>query len=68
MNLCVLTVVAATMTYFQSSGMTLVRICKYDCDGKRQVHRINYNYQCPKRFKIKSGDKDINLYDMMKRP
>lgn len=66
MNLCVLTVVAATMTYFNSSGMTLVRICKYDCDGKRQVHRIDYNYQCPQRYKT-SGPGKTNLYDVIRR-
>jgi len=66
MNLCVLTIVAATMNYFPSSGMTLMRICKYNCNGKQQVHRIYYDYQCPKQFKIKTGDKDINLYDVIK--
>ena len=66
MNLCVLTVVAATMTYFQTSGMTLVRICKYDCDGKREVHRIKYDYQCPSKFKV-AGKGDINLYDVIRK-
>jgi hypothetical protein len=65
--LCILTVVAASMSMMNGQQNVLVRTCKYEC-GIHQIernHQIYYRDNCPKTYSESSDGKLKSLYEVI---